>query len=539
MYARHIILVTAVLLFAACGSDEPKEAGESCNPNAASACAEGLVCLADAGGKDICQVPLGGECDLEAQDAYCVEGAVCVALTQVVDGTETTVGGCYLPEGSVCDPAVTVQCDPALDCAQHVDDSYACRLPLLFRGRVFDSTNDTGIESAHVISLDDKPVAVTDIAVSAVDGAYDLRVPIVREADGTPIAANFTLRSSADGYETFPGGIRTALPISTTLATKTDEAYLVTGTLIDIALIPIADTTIARSAISGQVVAEGQEAGVLVVANGAADGYSAISDASGAFTIFNVPAGEFEVRGYALGLQLTPAPVTVADVDITGVELGLSDAPLNTVSGTMQIVNPDECTLTSVVLAVESTFDELLGRGELPPGLRAPEAGKLPAIANGETWTIADVPDGRYVILAAFENDACVRDPDTSIAGTEIVHLDLPTETGAVTQAFKVTGAMTLVGPGAEDAEAVTAAPTLEWADDAGEASYLVEVFDAYGDLVWMKDVPAVNGAATVQVPYEGPLDPGMYYQFRATALNLSATPLSRTEDLRGVFYVP
>jgi hypothetical protein len=379
---------------------------------------------------------------------------------------------------------------------------------------------------------------VTDIAISGLEGAYDLRVPVLRQADGTPISTNFTLRASADGYDTFPGGIRTALPISTTLATEAEGAYLVTGTLTDLALIPVVDAG-PRSSISGVVNAGDSSAGVLVVANGAEAGYSAISDASGAFTIFNVPAGEYEVRGYALDLQLAPATVAVADADITGVELTLLDMPLSTISGTMQIVDPADCALTSVVLAVESTFDELLGRGELPPGLRSPAVGEPPSIANGEVWTIEGIPDGRYVVLAGFENDACVRDPDTSIAGTAIVRIELPADAGALAETFKVTGAMALVGPGLEDPEPVTTAPTLEWADDASEASYLVEVFNAYGNLVWEKTLPAVSGPPTVTVLYEGPLEPGMYYQFRATSLSQLGAPLSRTEDLRGVFFVP
>jgi hypothetical protein len=535
---KRAILVSSFLLFGACGGDGPTQAGGSCDPAAAGACADGLVCQPGADGNNICQVALGGTCDLAAPDAYCVEGTACVEVTEVVDGVETTAGGCYFPEGSACDPALAVQCDPALDCAQHVDSTYLCRVPLLFRGRVFDSISEAGIEGAHIIGLDDKPIAVTDIAISGLEGAYDLRVPVLRQADGTPISTNFTLRASADGYDTFPGGIRTALPISTTLAAETEEAYLVTGTLTDLALIPVVDAG-PRSSISGQVTAPGQEAGVLVVANGVEAGYSAISDASGAFTIFNVPAGEYEVRGYALGLQLTAATVTVDGADITDVELALRDSPLNTISGTMQIVDPAACLRTSVVLAVESTFDELLGRGELPPGLRSPAVGEPPSIANGETWTIEGIPDGRYVVLAGFENDACVRDPDTSIAGTQIVRIDLPADAGALAETFKVTGAMAMIGPGAEEPEAVTAAPTLEWADDASEASYLVEVFDAYGNLVWDKTLPQVNGPPTVTVLYEGLLDPGMYYQFRATSINQLGAPLSRTEDLRGVFYVP
>jgi hypothetical protein len=58
---------------------------------------------------------------------------------------------------------------------------------------------------------------------------------------------------------------------------------------------------------------------------------------------------------------------------------------------------------------------------------------------------------------------------------------------------------------------------------------------------VWeVLDVPGVSGSDAVEEPYDGPaLMPGMYYQFRATSIretpNMSS-PISRTEDLRGVF---
>jgi hypothetical protein len=115
---------------------------------------------------------------------------------------------------------------------------------------------------------------------------------------------------------------------------------------------------------------------------------------------------------------------------------------------------------------------------------------------------------------------------------------------------FKITGALPLIGPGAERPDPVTTAPTLEWGDDSSEDFYTVVVYNAYGDLVWClsdlmtcdgPSIPAVSGSATVSVPYSGPLDPGMYYQFRATAWRSpggTPGPISNTEDLRGVFYV-
>jgi hypothetical protein len=44
-------------------------------------------------------------------------------------------------------------------------------------------------------------------------------------------------------------------------------------------------------------------------------------------------------------------------------------------------------------------------------------------VASWSRARSAGVPDGKYVALAAFENDGLVRDPDTSIGGTQIVHL--------------------------------------------------------------------------------------------------------------------
>ena len=78
-------------------------------------------------------------------------------------------------------------------------------------------------------------------------------------------------------------------------------------------------------------------------------------------------------------------------------------------------------------------------------------------------------------------------------------------------------------------------------------------VYNAYGELVWCRseqlmgmgcgpNVPS-GGGSNVSVPYEGPLETGMYYQFRVSAWREpgmgDAAPISTTEDLRGVFFLP
>jgi len=82
------------------------------------------------------------------------------------------------------------------------------------------------------------------------------------------------------------------------------------------------------------------------------------------------------------------------------------------------------------------------------------------------------------------------------------------------------------------------------WADDASENWYDVRVFDAFGDEVWNAlEIPEVSGSPTVSLQYEGPLEPGMYYQFRVSSWRQpgmgAAAPISTTEDLRGVFFLP
>src|SRR5690606_12770045 len=139
-----------------------------------------------------------------------------------------------------------------------------------------------------------------------------------------------------------------------------------------------------------------------------------------------------------------------------------------TVNGQVQIVDGNGFMATSVILVVEDTFDENAARGSVPRGLRAPETG--PVSVEG-AFTILGVPEGRYVVLAAYENDGLVRDPDTNIAGTGFVRIEVTAgeDTHTILESFKVTGALATIAPGADGPEVVTEKPTLEWADDAGE----------------------------------------------------------------------
>ena len=96
------------------------------------------------------------------------------------------------------------------------------------------------------------------------------------------------------------------------------------------------------------------------------------------------------------------------------------------------------------------------------------------------------------------------------------------------------------MSPGAEGAEEVTGTPVFSWVDDSGEERYHIEVFDTFGEMIWSDaNIPKSTGSDPA-VPYGGPpLQSGMYYQFRVTSFDGNDRPLSRTEDLKGVFFLP
>lgn len=535
------------LMLVGCGGSQTAALGEECDPDAETPCESDAACLASDGDEDYqCYQPAGESCDPEADEHHCEPDAGCSEVESGDD--EETVGECRMQEGGTCESGEDL-CAPELTCEAVQDSEDACHRPVYVDGMVVDAGDDSPIEGAHIIGLDDKKVAATDVAVSDEEGDYRLILPTERQEGGEPIDSSFTLRADAADYQTFPGGLRTALPVNTSTAEEVDEGWIIEGAPTTIALIELEADERDQHTISGRVLAD-DPAGVLVVAEPAdfeagsedeAVAFSAIADREGDYTIFNVPDGEYDVRGYAGGVHIEPEEVAVEGTSLEEIDLSESDEGLPDVSGSVEIVNAPGDAATSVVLVVASTFDDTFVRGEVPAGLRDPETGQPDVTGN---WQIEQVPPGEYVVLAAFENDGMVRDPDQNIGGTDFVLLEV--EAGSddvqVGDSFKVTEALAVEGPGAEEPEQLESAPTLRWADDSSEDFYEVEVYNAYGDLVWEdRNIDSVSGSDTVDVEYDGPTEQGMYYQFRASSWRApggqDASAISQTEDLRGVFF--
>jgi hypothetical protein len=418
--------------------------------------------------------------------------------------------------------------ESGLVCEEVPGSTPACFAPVHVKGMVFDLASRSPIAGARVVARDANNAADSDVAVTDAAGNYDLRVPTPRSADGTPLVNSVTLRADAAGYVTFPLAPRVAIPIALEQASGTPLTVATTSTDIGLLALPNAA---ALGTVSGRVLGDNPR-GTLVIAGGTSasgGGVTGVASGDGNYTVFNVPAGSVTVRGLKVGLELESRTADVQPGATTsGIDLTSLGAASAVVSGKIETVNPGAGNDTSVILAAAETFNEHAARGEAPPGLRV-------AGIDG-AFSIAGVPSGDYVVLAAFENDFLVRDPDTSIGGTDIVRITVGGSSLAIDESFKVTGALDVAAPDRE--QRVTGTPVLAFADDSGEDHYELHVFDAFGNQVWENlAVPGASGNENVEVPYAGPpLTRGMIYQFRATSIKNGGTPIARTEDLRGVF---
>lgn len=449
-------------------------------------------------------------------------GIASLALVPACGGdTEGTGGGA--DAGKPCSVADQTGCAMGQACEEVQGATEpACFAPVSLQGHVLGALDSKPIAGARVVASDADGAAISTVAISGADGAYSLTVPAKRTAEGVPVQVSYTLRADAKGFLTFPLAPRVALPID--IATAAGTPPVLKSAATEIALIPLATAT-GLGSVTGKVVAD-RPGGTLVVAGGV----TGIADFSGDYEVFNVPAGAtVDVRGYAAGLQITPAQAAiVADKQTMGIDLKSTGAATATVSGKVAIVNGGGASSTSVVLAVEETFNADAARGVVPKGLRIGNV-------TGD-FVIKDVPDGKYVVLAAFENDGLVRDPDLSIGGTQIVHITVAGQAQTIDASFKITGALAVISPGAAKLDEVSGTPKLVWASDSGEDHYEVRVFDALGNKTW-ENLMIPSGGKEVSVDYGGPaLKAGMIYQFRATSIKNGGTPISQTEDLKGVF---
>jgi hypothetical protein len=319
--------------------------------------------------------------------------------------------------------------------------------------------------------------------------------------------------------------------------------WVVSGPLTALALLPLGGA--ATAALHGTAARPPSGQAPLVVAEpaGGGPGLTGIADRDGSWAIFNLaPGTSYVVTAYAKGANYVPSLATGTldpGANVTVQPLGLAAAATATIAGNL-IFNYGASPPMQVSLVVDSTYVTTLDRGESPPGLTADVA------AGAGEYTLTGVPDGKYVVLAAFGRDGKVRD----VSGTGNTAAPRVTVSGGSLQeappGFKIIPAVDLdgiggVAAGADPVLAVsTATPSFAWTSgnvDAQADVYRLLVFDAFGNTAWSHDEPATAGSHSVA--YAGaPLRDGAPYQLRILAIKKPAEQLSQTEDVAGVFTV-
>jgi hypothetical protein len=385
------------------------------------------------------------------------------------------------------------------------------------------------------------------VGVTGAAGAYALSVRAARDASGRPVSATVTLRADAQGYQTFPGGIRPALPIDLSTAALTGGRWEVKGPLTALELLPLAGGGFAALHGTAARPSSGQAPLVVATPTGGGAPGTAIADLDGSYTIFNLaPATSYQVAAYARGVNFTAANVATLDplTSATVARLDVSGPATASIAGNL-IFNNGASPPMQVTLVVDATYLATLDRGESPPGLTA----DVSTGAGG--YVLSGVPNGRWVVLAAFGHDGKVRDVSGG-GNTAAPRVTVSSDALQGTPpGFKIIPAVALdaiggVAVGADPVVMVsTATPQLRWTKgsvDSSSKTYRVQVFDAFGGTVWSQDV-----TSDAPLTYAGPaLVADRPYQLRILALaqtpaELLADPTtvtqdSQTEDVLGVF---
>ncbi|MDH4192126.1 MAG: carboxypeptidase regulatory-like domain-containing protein [Betaproteobacteria bacterium] len=285
---------------------------------------------------------------------------------------------------------------------------------------------------------------------------------------------NYAIKLAKQGYDPVPPASLAPVPFTIASGQTTTNNVQMTASAN-------AATT---GAIQGAISAGSTGvAGVLVAAEAAGVAYSALSDASGHYAIYNVPAASYTVKGYVAGYTVTPGAATVtagatatANLAIGAVATGQVPATFNLISATG--VTPPANMIMSLVHPVTR---------ESIPGLSLSKA-----YAPSLSYSFAGVADATYLVRATYANDTIVVDPDSIVKFGEpsvVVAGGAPTPAQV---AIKATSAVGLTSPTnaltstVPVSVAASPAPVFTWAAYPSSTDYVIEVMDAAtGTVIW------------------------------------------------------
>lgn len=272
----------------------------------------------------------------------------------------------------------------------------------------------------------------------------------------------YLLKLSAQGYDDIP--VKNISPLPVTVVREQTVTYSVEMT----------PSSVANSGfISGNVRSDGNPvAGVLIVATDGVNGFSSVTDTNGDYAIFNVPTGDYAVKGWRAGFNSNEDNVTVvADTETPNVDLSLSDNASGTVDGQITFLSTQNIEV-DVALTHPDTRETIPG---------------LTTFTTDFNYTINNVPDGTHLARATFANDDKVMDPDWILKFGEPF---VTVASDMVQRDFSVTGAVLLDAPtnpatNTQPLEITTTTPTFTWQPFPSANDYVVEVINSNGTVIW------------------------------------------------------
>ena len=321
------------------------------------------------------------------------------------------------------------------------------------QGVVTNATNSQPLAGVRVLPFDANTNAPAGPSgFTAANGSFSFVLP-----QGT-----YTLQFSKQDYDPSPPPGISALPVS-----------LPAGQTVTHSVELLPNPVTGSGLLSGIVTGPGSSAaGVLVTASQGGTGFGSVTDASGAFWIYNVPAGSYDVTSWRAGYVSTDSTVNVvARVETGNIGLRLTAGTPGSVTGQITFLASKNAEVDVSLLDPASEL--------AIPGLNT--------MTVDRHYTIANVPDGVYLARATYRNDSIVVDPDWIIKNGEPY---VTVYRAAATCDFSLTDAVELVSPtnpvgDTQPVEIDTTAPLFQWLPYPSAKDYVIEVIDAGGQVIW------------------------------------------------------
>jgi hypothetical protein len=301
--------------------------------------------------------------------------------------------------------------------------------------------------------------------------------------------------------------------------------------------------------LSGSVTVTGNvpAAGILIVAQAAdSTAYSSTTGPDGYFAIYNLPPGNYTLRGYRDSL--------VQDTTTVKVAIRTDSLSANTVL--RMSVNAGKILRGKIrfLASSNSTVDITL----VNPWTREAIPGLSVKNDSSNSFILRGIPPGDYTVWASYRNDGYVMDPD-AIRKFGFPKVSFSATDTAKNVDFDVTGAVTVVSP-TNAADTVypriihTRTPAFKWVKYPSTKEYIVEVFDANGKRIWggfsatgailHPSIPASADSVVYNFDNSAtsPLKAGGIYTWKVYADNDAQANvqglISSSENLRGLFQV-